>query len=159
MELNHLRTISIYGKWPKHIFWNIKFNYASFSFQWSYNCLQERHIPIHKIEGCFRYRGYSSLLIFLSLWLWVFGFHFPSPVKLIEWMKEFCCLEAWWCDIVGVTSQELLLLEEDVKALEEMYPQGEKVMNYIDKLASSILMTFLWLVLFQTNIRQRQHGL
>lgn len=25
--------------------------------------------------------------------------------------------------------QELLLLEEDVKALEEMYPQGEKVMN------------------------------
>lgn len=25
--------------------------------------------------------------------------------------------------------QELLLLEEDVRALEEMYPQGEKVMG------------------------------
>lgn len=25
--------------------------------------------------------------------------------------------------------QELLLLEDDVKALEEMYPQGEKVIN------------------------------
>lgn len=25
--------------------------------------------------------------------------------------------------------QEVLLLEEDVKALEEMYPQGEKVIN------------------------------
>lgn len=31
-------------------------------------------------------------------------------------------------------SQELLLLEEDVKALEEMYPQGEQVThdNWLD---------------------------
>lgn len=28
--------------------------------------------------------------------------------------------------------QELLLLEEDVKALEEVYPQGEQVINLIE---------------------------
>lgn len=32
--------------------------------------------------------------------------------------------------------QELLLLEEDVKALEEMYPQGEKVIDRTEKLFS-----------------------
>lgn len=32
--------------------------------------------------------------------------------------------------------QELLLLEEDVKALEEMYPQGEKVIDQTEKLFS-----------------------
>ena len=32
---------------------------------------------------------------------------------------------------VFLTLQEVLLLEEDMKALEEMYPQGEKVMKHI----------------------------
>lgn len=31
--------------------------------------------------------------------------------------------------LICVIFQELLLLEDDVKALEEMYPQGEKVMK------------------------------
>lgn len=32
-----------------------------------------------------------------------------------------------WRKNVKAVEKELLLLEEDVKALEEMYPQGEKV--------------------------------
>lgn len=36
-------------------------------------------------------------------------------------------LSNWNLFLPGLTLQELLQLEEDVKLLEEMYPQGEKV--------------------------------
>lgn len=59
--------------------------------------------------------------------------------------------------------QELLLLEDDVKALEEMYPQGEKVIYHKKFIyLTGICFKVVYLVIFislRYLLRLRPHGL
>lgn len=54
--------------------------------------------------------------------------------------------------------QELLLLEDDVKALEEMYPQGEKVISYLYNLSTRSICfeVVLWFNLFPCVFTQAE---